>query len=66
MIGDLKLEKAILRKHAEKITDRPLFRGIFTDDTRWSKEDLVLLCAVFANQMKKYQEKYFQALERLI
>ena len=66
MTEGLKLEKTILRKYVEKITGNPTFRGVFIDDARWSKEDLVLLCTLFANEMKEYQERYFKTLERLI
>lgn len=66
MSDDLKLQRVLLKKHIEKMTSVPTFKGIPVDNPCWIKEDLVALCTVFAAKMKDFENKYYEALGRIV
>ena len=67
---ELKVSKArmelsikILERKAAQLDDNlAMFRGIQAKD--FDKEHLVMICNLFANELKKIQEKYFEALDK--
>lgn len=56
------LVKYRLNRMAEGLDDATL-RGIKVTDKRWSREDLIALCNVFANEWHKAQNDLFQTLD---
>ena len=59
----MKLAIKLLERMAAELNDVPVFRRIIVTTEHFDAEHLVMLCTVYANEMEKYQQKYFEALD---